>query len=508
MGHAPTPLVTTYENYPAGVNMMWNTWIPAAGFVLWPVTALWGAVASYNVVMTLGIVLGSWFAFLLIRRHVASTLPAAAGGLVYGFCPMIMAQALGHEYLVLSAVTVPLVVMLVEELLVRQRMRKPLLAFLIAAVGIVQFFISEEIFVTELIAAVVLGAVLAGAHHSEVRQRARYAWRVLLPAAIAVGIVLVVPIAVQLTGPSRASGAIHSADIFLTDPLNLVLPTSVQWISPGLLQHLTTHFTGNASEWDGYLGVPLLGILVYVLIRFWRVALVRVTGLTTIVIGILSLGPHLHGIGRVTPIPLPWWIPAHLPLLQDIQPNRLMLYVYLGAAIGLAFALQHVAKLRFGAARALALGVVALIPLVPAFPLPNSPRPPLLPSSVLAAIPQDSVVLMAPWTDETEATGMVLQAAADYRYRAIGGYYIGPDSNAFQVHDALSDIQQSGMAPPLNNTNRAAMLQELTSDNVSVAVAFPSPHQGVFVAFLTTVLGAPPMVIDGSDVWLLGSTAR
>lgn len=510
LGHLHNPLVSDYLNFPDGINLMWNTSMPAVGVALWPVSALWGPAAMVNAAIVGGLTLSAFFAFLAIRRFVPSNVPAAIGGLVYGFSPFTIPQAYGHPHMVLSAVTPPLALMLLHELLVRQRMRAWLLSVLIAAVGVLQFFIAEEGFVTEILMGAIIALILGLTHRSEVRGHLRYALRALGGAVVITAVLLAVPAGVQFFGPNRLNihQTVHQPDIFVTDPFNLVLPTVMQWISPGPLQRLTTHFSGNAVEWNGYLGLPLLVILLYATVRFWRRPLVRVTSLAAIVVTVLSFGPHLHVVGRVTPVPLPWWVFDHIPVVNNIQPNRLTVYLYLAAGIGIAVVLHGLGGRLRSVGLATGLTAVALIPLVPAFPLPVTPLsvPAYFTGAGADRIPAGGVVLAAPWTNQDDPSAMLDQIASGMRFRLLGGYFIGtPSASDAEVRAALERIRTTGSVPVLDATTRQSMLAELARDDVSVVFAGPSPKQSTYVAFLTELLGAPPEVTDGVDTWRLGS---
>ncbi len=54
-------LFSDYLSYPDGVNLMWNTSMIFPALVLWPVTAVFGPVVAYNVLVTAGIALSAWF---------------------------------------------------------------------------------------------------------------------------------------------------------------------------------------------------------------------------------------------------------------------------------------------------------------------------------------------------------------------------------------------------------------------------------------------------------------
>lgn len=506
VGHVQSPLLSDYMNYPNGLNLMWQTWIPAVGILLWPVTAIWGPLVTWNVAMTAAPALGAPFAFFAIRRFVPSTLPAAAGALVYGFSPFVIAQMLGHAHMVLSVITPPLALLLLDELVIRRRMRPLTLGVLSAGLGILQFFIAEEVFVTELIAAAVVVAILGLMDRAQVRPALDYASRVLLVAVPIVAVVIAAPAAVQFLGPNRVSGdAIHSPDTYLTDAFNLVLPTQIQWLAPAPLQQLTTHFSGNASEWDGYIGLPLLIILLIALRFYWRVPLVRAFGLTAIAITLLSFGPHLRGLGRSNGLPLPWWIAAQIPVVKNVQPNRLMIFVFLAAGIGLAFVLSRLAKA--GRRRlAAAVALVALVPLIPKLPLPATPlvQPAFFTSDSVTVIPAGAVVLTAPWADDKQPRGFAWQFAAGFRYRQVGGYIIGAASpSSIGLHTLLHLIATTHASPAVEGENRQIALDELRESRVSVVLAGPSPDQQRYAAFFTDLLGSSPQVTRGVDLWFL-----
>src|ERR1700693_3393304 len=98
LSHGLNPLFTDYLSYPHGVNLMWNTSMIFPALVLWPVTALFGPVVAYNVLITAGIALSAWFGFLAARSFVDRPTACFLAGLLYGFSPALIGQALGHPH--------------------------------------------------------------------------------------------------------------------------------------------------------------------------------------------------------------------------------------------------------------------------------------------------------------------------------------------------------------------------------------------------------------------------
>lgn len=113
--HGHDPLVTTYLRYPAGANLMWNTSVPLAALLLWPVTATLGPIASLNLLVLLGYTLSGWCMFLAARRYVTSWWAALAAGLVYELSPFLFTHGYGHFHLVLAFV--PPLLLLVGDVL-------------------------------------------------------------------------------------------------------------------------------------------------------------------------------------------------------------------------------------------------------------------------------------------------------------------------------------------------------------------------------------------------------
>src|SRR5260370_24531781 len=100
---------------------MWKTWMFSRAFVVSPAPALFGRVFSSNLLIPAGIALSAWLGFLAARRFVYGALACFLAGLVYGFSPGLLAQALGHPHVVV-AVFPPIALLLGDEILVRRRL--------------------------------------------------------------------------------------------------------------------------------------------------------------------------------------------------------------------------------------------------------------------------------------------------------------------------------------------------------------------------------------------------
>src|SRR5947199_7575548 len=194
LGHGLAPLTSDYLNYPQGFNLMWNTSILFPSFVLSPTTLLVGPVFSYNVLSTLALALSGWCAYFAFRRYVRRE-AAAVGGLLYGFSSFMFGQAYNHPHLTI-ALFPPLVLLLLDEILVRQRIRTVLAGALLGVATGLQVLTGEEIAAATALVAAIGVALLALLQRAELRSRLAHAARALATAAVVAVAIAAYPLSV------------------------------------------------------------------------------------------------------------------------------------------------------------------------------------------------------------------------------------------------------------------------------------------------------------------------
>jgi hypothetical protein len=493
LGH--NPLFTDFLSYPHGVNLMWNTSMIFPAMVLWPVTAIFGPVVAYNVLITAGIALSAWFGLLAARRFIDSPWLCLVAGFIYGFSPALLAQALGHPH-VMVALFPPIALIVGHEILVRRRMRPTRVGALAGVAAALQLLTGEEVLAVTLMIAVIGVALLALLHRAEVRARFDYAARATGAAVLAFAIIAAYPLDFQFLGPQRVSGNFQPPDVYVSDLAAFILPAQF------------VHFTGNATENGAYVGAPLVLLFIAGLVAGWRRPWIRWTGLMTVIVAVLSLGPHLHVNGHIIPIPLPWTLVALLPLMGSALPARLMAIAFLGVGLVAAgvsrMAMRARRPWRIAADALLAAGVVALFPALPYATAPATVPDFFKPGGDVEKIAAGSVVLVTPFSSHVSTDAMYWQTVSGYRFRMpegdafTPGPYLGPHPSFMQsTLDSLDAGQMVTVTPDV----RDAALTDLRAFGVTTVVAGPSPGRAAIVAFLTDVLGAAPVDDGGVEVW-------
>lgn len=519
------PFVTDHIGFPGGANLLWNTAMFLPGLILAPVTAALGAVVTYNTLVTANVALSAWCAFLAFRCFDVRPWAAFVGGLVYGFSPYMLAHSAEHPNLT-AAYLPPLLLVLLAEILVRQRHPPWRSGGVLGLLAVAQLLVSEELLASQALAGAIGAGLLAVLHRDQIAAKARHAGQALAVAAGVFAVIAAWPLAVQFFGPHRYRGAAQRPGLFVTDLANLVVPTKFQQLAPDFAVARSQWWTGNPLEWNAYLGIPLIALLVVIAVRLWSRPMVRLASLLAVAMVVLSLGATLHVNGHELGLPLPWRLFSWLPLAEHLLTNRLMLYVDLMAALLIAIWMDHLASARAGTGAAPrwkvagggAAVVVALVPLVPAVPYPSSPRrvPEFFTSAAVRRIPEGSVALIAPWQQLYPADSMLWQVAADMRFRMAQGSFLGPDKDGRRMYGTplsslsltMLEVQQRGEEPELDDDLRARLLADMAERQVDTVIVGSMRNRDTMIGLFSQLVGRQPERTGGVAVWWNVSTGR
>ena len=261
-------LVTTAMNAPQGVNAMWNTFMMLPGVLLAPVTLLFGPQSAITVFLTAGFAGSATAMFAVLGRWDVSVPAAALGGAVYGFSPAVLHSAIGH-YDLQFAVLPPLIVHVGLRLATGRTtaLRGGLaLGLLVTA----QLFITEEILLGTAMAGVIIAAVLAASRPRAVAGKIATAAAGLGVAACVTAVIAGYPLWVQFFGPLRQHGSPFTPDFFKNDLSSFVVPSSYLVFHTSGSAAAALRYQGLLPEYLGYLGWPLIIVLLLAAIAAWR----------------------------------------------------------------------------------------------------------------------------------------------------------------------------------------------------------------------------------------------
>ncbi|MGH9068157.1 MAG: hypothetical protein ACRD0J_11835, partial [Acidimicrobiales bacterium] len=547
LGHGRSIFLTHHIGAPGGVNLLTSTPVTLGGLVLAPVTAAVGSVVAYNLAATLGVALSGWCAYLACRRYAAGLAGPVAGGLIYGLSPYMLAQSYGHLQLTMAWVP-PLMLLLLDQVLVRQSRPAPAWGALLGLLAAAQLYLGSELLVTEVVAGVVGTVLLVVCYPGHVRGRAGHAAVALATGA---GVFVVLggwPLWVAFLGPGHLpAGAIRGHGSLVDDLENFVVPTAVQAVVPPAASRAAGSFAAGLVESNAYLGAPVLVVAVGTAVAGWRRPVVRVLALLGLVMAVCSLGPVLEVGGRVTGIPLPWRVVQHLPVVRDVIPSRLAVFTDLAAAVLAAVAVGEVGAwaaqrtdrwaasrqpgqwdsrppgrrvarrqpgpwdtgptgrraalwARLGLAGGLALVAASLFPRLP-YPSEPLTVPAFFTTAAVDRVPAGSTALVLPMDT---SSSLLWQAEAGMRWRMPENHFgtgPRPPSPLGPLAGVIHGVQAGGARPVLSPARRSALAGDLSRACVTTVLLGPMPHRAAMAGLMGRVLQAPPAEVAGVSVW-------
>jgi hypothetical protein len=526
IAHGHSPFHSEWLNVPAGVNILNNTGSTLLAILVSPVTLAFGSTVSFNVLTTLAFAVSATAAYVLLRRWTTWRPAAFVGGLLYGFSPYMVSAGWAHLHLVFVP-WLPLIVLCLDELLVRQKGSPRRWGLALGLLVIAQFFTTAELLAITAELVLVGLLLLAFMHRQRVARHLRHAMPGLLTGAAVAMVGLAYPAWYLLFGPNhvRIKGPtqLYSADLF-----GPIVPGSNQLITTAGLRDLGDRLCGFLIPFMGhsyqltataYLGLPLLVVLAAFVVRYRHLARVRFFAVIGVIAFVASLGPTLKVAGHVTDIPLPGRVLEHLPILAATLPYRYGLYVVLAAAVVLAIGLDELhreltARRGVRASRVACglVAVVALILLLPAWPYTaDRITTPEYFRSAVSTVPAGSVLVSYPFPGPLSAETMVWQARNDMRYKMAGGYTFVPTddargwtllANPSVTRDLLDELLYDRPQTPLSPELRARVERDLrTWRTGTVVVVLRAPRSAQAVQLFTSVLGTPPRTHQGVAEW-------
>jgi hypothetical protein len=493
------PWTTDYLNVPHGVNLMWNTLLPLPGLLFAPVTLLVSPMATHTLLSVASFAGSATSMWWVVRRWAPWPPARFAAGLLYGFSPYLVAQGAGHLNLQLVMLP-PLVLLLADEVLVRQRRRPWVAGALLGLVALAQLLTAEEVLASTLVVACAGVLVLALQQRQRITPiRLRRAAVGLGTAAALLSVVAAWPLWVQFFGPGRVTAPVQDASRYAADVLGLVVPTTHQLL--GISE--TATWGANISENGSYLGLPLVMALCLLAWRFRVVPAMRFAAALGVVAWVLSLGERLHVAGSQYGVTLPFDLISQVPVLHNMSAVRLSLYVVLCAAVVLAIGMDRLhAQGWFDRHRlpAAVVVVTCLLPLVPSglYSYTDADTPAYFTSGAVNRIPDGAVAFTYPVPRFPGSAPMEWQAQSGFRYRSLGGYVISRDSDGggtfaggLTVWERVVGQAAKGDVLEAPTQVQRRMLQEMTDLHVRAVLVADVRGSAEVIRLVEVLLGRP-----------------
>ena len=430
--HGINPLYSHEIGAPAGYNLAaWTTSTPSVALLVWPVTAAFGPIASFNLTLLLAPPTAAWAAFVAARRLTGRFWPALLAGAVYGFNIYELAHDVSGQPNVSVTLLFPLVVYLVVLWWDGTLGRTGFVIWLAVALAL-EFYTFTEGFLDEtllILVALVAGFAVAG----PVARRTVTRLAGLVAIAYAGAVALASPYLLdELLNMPR--GLNRNSPQYSLHLLGLVLPRQDRlWGLPSLAA------MSSRNPAAVYVGIPMLVLLLAFAVVTWSSRLTRLLVVTFAAAIVFSVGPVLV-IGGRHAFTLPWSRLWNLPIARSVEANRFILFCYLVLALVLALWLAAPVRNRLLLAARWGLAALALAAIFANLPTfaevvgpPVRAHTPAVPSlqatNALPAFITDGLYRRYLKPGETVVVlshrgnaGMLFQADTDFYFRNAGGF--------------------------------------------------------------------------------------
>jgi hypothetical protein len=350
--HGLNPLYSHQIGAPGGYNLAWATTSPSTALLMWPVTALFGPIAAFNLTLLLAPPASAWAAFIVARRLTGRFWAALPAGVIFGFNVYELNHEVSGQANLTVTVLIPLTVYLAL-LWWDGRLKRVGYVCWLAVAFALEFYTFIEAY-AELtmagVAALVIGFALAGkALRPKVLQLA------LLSAIGYVGGVILAAPYLYFALKDIPKALTRQLPQFSMDLASLVLPRTNRLLG----MRWWAAAAGHDLNSNSYLGIPLLVLLVLFVYFGRKKRLTWLLFLTFVVIIALAAGPNLIIDGKQA-FALPWGFIWTWPLLKSAEPDRFMDFAYLVLSLVVALWIAELTKSKLLLAARWALATVAL----------------------------------------------------------------------------------------------------------------------------------------------------
>lgn len=517
VSHLESPLGTTLQNYPAGVNMMANTAMFGVGVPLTPVTLIFGPTVTFVLVLTLGLACTAFAWYRLFARElVRSRFAAGIGGLFCGFAPAMISHANAHPNFVALGM-LPVIAGLLIRVARRtvgdaappRRLRDAVVLGLLVAT---QIALGEE----PLLIFAMSFALFAFVYHLHTPRTGLRALRGIAPTVAVAALITLALTAIPLWWQFFGAQSFRSID---HGPMGNDLKAIAQFPSESLggLFAPGQYVAINETEQNAYFGWPLLFLLAATVLILRRDRVVRAATVVIVVFGVLSLGSVAMLGKRPTGVELPWRWAEHVPLLNSVLETRLTMAAIPAIAAVLAIATQRaVTSWRESAVDWRPLAWFAALTLA-ALPLTPTPLPVVERAATPAFFADGAVrdyvsggsVVMVPPPRPADAQPLRWQNDAGLEFPLAGGYFVGPTSgNKKGIYGPeflpttalLVRTLDTGVVPSIGQDERAAALADLNFWRADVLVLPATRNADALRSAVTQLVGFAPTRVE--DVWV------
>ena len=328
ISHHINPFFSTFIWHPYGTDLsLAPASVPGASLIALPIILIFGPVAAYNLLIIIGSALSAFFTFLITNYLTKSYQAGVIAGLLFGFSTYQFVQVI-HLHVELTFL-LPLIGYL-SILFWEKKIHSIAFILLVGSCLALQYLISIEVFVTlSLFIGIswIIFMLVCLEHFKKL-----IIFSIFLLSAYITCLIILSPFIYLAFKNGIPIKPFHSVTVYSVDPLNFIIPTKITYFGAIAFAQISNAFFYNIHEHSGYLGIPAIIIIIIYSVKYWNEKMTRFLFFILLSFMILSLGPKLHIAGYST-LTLPYYYLNKLPVINQLLPVRLTVYVFFVASI-------------------------------------------------------------------------------------------------------------------------------------------------------------------------------
>jgi hypothetical protein len=328
ISHHINPFFSTFIWHPYGTDLsLAPASVPGASLIALPIILIFGPVAAYNLLIIIGSALSAFFTFLITNYLTKSYQAGVIAGLLFGFSTYQFVQVI-HLHVELTFL-LPLIGYL-SILFWEKKIHSIAFILLVGSCLALQYLISIEVFVTLTIfigISWIIFMLVCLEHFKKL-----IIFSIFLLSAFITCLIILSPFIYLAFQNGIPIKPFHSVTVYSVDPLNFIIPTKITYFGAIAFAQISNAFFYNIHEHSGYLGIPAIVIIIIYSVKYWNEKMTRFLFFILLSFMILSLGPKLHIAGYST-LTLPYYYLNKLPVINQLLPVRLTVYVFFVASI-------------------------------------------------------------------------------------------------------------------------------------------------------------------------------
>ncbi len=420
LAHGRNPVFSDAVWAPEGINLTWTMWLPLEALIAWPITAIEGPIASYNLLALASLPLGAWSAFILCRHLSGSWWAAVVGGGIFGFSGYMLYYLWTGDLNLIAVFPIPLAVYVVVRAYQGEIGGRALIGWLTALLVTI-FALFTELFAT----ATMFGVIAVVLAFIVMRNDERERLRAILPAILtsyALALIVLSPYLYYIFAASLPNAPIWPARLYAADLAFFLLPSNASALGQlSLFQKAASAIPNSPYVGYCYLGPVLLVVVAAFALHRRRETRDRLLIALFGAVALLSLGPALTVCGRSL-LPMPGILLNLLPLMRNALAARFTMYLNLIVALITSLWLADRAISRVARCTTAGLAVLFVLPSFSAayWDTPADTPPFFTDHDYRRYMAPGEIALVAPYG--WSGNSMLWQAQSDMYFRMAGGY--------------------------------------------------------------------------------------